>query len=133
MKRLLPLAALALAGCKTMADPVVEVREVEVPTPVACIDPAEIPAEPPTIGQRFNGDAKHDLAILAPNAQALRNRECIMCGEGVAIPMRVAFDNLEEVKRPASEDPSFTELWRSAGGEEEAVYRTVQRWRSQGK
>ena len=72
MKRLLPLAALALAGCKTMADPVVEVREVEVPTPVACIDPAEIPAEPPTIGQRFNGDAKHDLAILAPNAQALR-------------------------------------------------------------
>jgi len=64
---------------------------------------------------------------------ALRNRECIMCGEGVAIPMRVAFDNLEEVKRPASEDPSFTELWRSSGGEEEAVARTVQRWRSQGK
>jgi hypothetical protein len=64
---------------------------------------------------------------------ALRNRECIMCGEGVAIPMRVAFDNLEEVKRPASEDPSFTELWRGSGGEEEAVYRTVQRWRSQGK
>ena len=64
---------------------------------------------------------------------ALRNRECIICGEGVAIPIRVAFDNLEEVKRPASEDPSFTELWRTAGGEEEAVYRTVQRWRSQGK
>src|SRR6185437_5755003 len=64
---------------------------------------------------------------------ALRNRECIMCGEGVAIPMRVAFDNLEEVKRPASEDPSFTELWRTSGGEEEAVARTVQRWRSQGK
>jgi len=64
---------------------------------------------------------------------ALRNRECIMCGEGVAIPMRVSFDNLEEVKRPASEDPSFTELWRSSGGEDEAVLRTVQRWRSQGK
>ena len=64
---------------------------------------------------------------------ALRNRECIICGEGVAIPIRVAFDNLEEVKRPASEDPSFTDLWRGGGGEEEAVYRTVQRWRSQGK
>jgi hypothetical protein len=64
---------------------------------------------------------------------ALRNRECIICGEGVAIPIRVAFDNLEEVKRPASEDPSFTDLWRSAGGEEEQVMRTVQRWRSQGK
>jgi hypothetical protein len=64
---------------------------------------------------------------------ALRNRECIMCGEGVAIPMRVSFDNLEEMKRPASEDPSFTELWRISGGEEETVFRTVQRWRSQGK
>ena len=63
---------------------------------------------------------------------ALRNRECIICGEGVAIPIRVSFDNLEEAKRPASEDPSFVELWNGSGGEEEAVYRTVQRWRSQG-
>ena len=74
MTRLLPLAALALAlaGCKTLAPPPVEVREVLVPTPVTCIDPAEIPAEPPRVSRRFNGDAKHDLAILAPNAQALR-------------------------------------------------------------
>ncbi len=63
---------------------------------------------------------------------ALRNRECIICGEGVAIPIRVSFDNLEEIKRPASEDPSFVELWRESGGEEEAVQRTVQRWRTQG-
>ncbi|WP_095012776.1 ATP-binding protein [Tsuneonella mangrovi] len=63
---------------------------------------------------------------------ALRNRECIICGEGVAIPIRVAFDNLEENKRPASEDPSFVELWRESGGEEERVHRIVQRWRSQG-
>ncbi|MXP41760.1 DUF87 domain-containing protein [Altererythrobacter soli] len=64
---------------------------------------------------------------------ALRNRECIICGEGVAIPIRVSFDTLDETRRPASEDPSFTELWRSSGGEEDAVLRTVQRWRSQGK
>ena len=64
---------------------------------------------------------------------ALRNRECIICGEGVAIPIRVAFDNLEESKRPASEDPSFTDLWNESGGEEEQVIRTVQRWRAQGK
>lgn len=63
---------------------------------------------------------------------ALRNRECIICGEGVAIPIRVSFDNLEEIKRPASEDPSFVDLWNAPGGEEEAVHRTVERWRSQG-
>jgi len=64
---------------------------------------------------------------------ALRNREAIICGEGVAIPMRVSFDNLEEQKRPASEDPSFVDLWRQSGGEEDRVHRIVQRWRSQGK
>ncbi|MFC0204274.1 ATP-binding protein [Novosphingobium soli] len=64
---------------------------------------------------------------------ALRNRECIVCGEGVAIPMRVAFDDLEEAKRPASADPSFTRLWNETGGEEEMVLRTVQRWRAQGR
>ncbi|HKR91215.1 MAG TPA: DUF87 domain-containing protein [Novosphingobium sp.] len=64
---------------------------------------------------------------------ALRNRECIICGEGVSIPIRVSFDDLEEYKRPASADPSFTELWNSSGGEEEMVKRTVQRWRSQGR
>ncbi len=64
---------------------------------------------------------------------ALRNRECIICGEGVSIPIRVSFDNLEEVKRPASADPSFSELWNASGGEEEMVLRTVQRWRAQGR
>jgi len=63
---------------------------------------------------------------------ALRNRECIICGEGVAIPVRVSFDNLEEARRPASEDPSFVDLWRQSGGEEDRVQRIVQRWRSQG-
>ncbi len=64
---------------------------------------------------------------------ALRNRECIICGEGVSIPIRVSFDDLEEVKRPASADPSFSELWNLSGGEEEMVQRTVQRWRAQGR
>ena len=63
---------------------------------------------------------------------ALRNRECIICGEGVSIPIRVTFDSLEEHKRPASEDPSFAELWNQTGNEEEVVERVVMRWRSQG-
>ena len=64
---------------------------------------------------------------------ALRNRECIISGEGVSIPMRVSFDELEPIKRPASNDPSFAELWSRAGGEEQAVERTVQRWRAQSR
>jgi hypothetical protein len=64
---------------------------------------------------------------------ALRNRECIICGEGVAIPIRVALDTLEEDKRPASEDPLFSVLWQETGGEEAILERVVRRWRAQGR
>lgn len=64
---------------------------------------------------------------------SLRNRECIISGEGVSIPMRVSFDDLEASKRPASNDPSFHELWSKSGGEGLAVERTVQRWRAQSR
>ncbi len=64
---------------------------------------------------------------------ALRNREAILCGEGVSIPIRVSFDNLEENKRPASADPSFAQLWSQSGGEEEIIERVIKRWRAQGK
>jgi DNA helicase HerA-like ATPase len=64
---------------------------------------------------------------------ALRNRECIMVGEGVATPVRVTFDGLAEAKRPASSDPMFSELWRHTGGEDAILERTIRRWRAQGR
>ena len=63
---------------------------------------------------------------------ALRNRECIVCGEGVAIPIRVAFDDLAAERRPASGDPLFSQLWRETGQEDQIIARTIKRWRSQG-
>ncbi len=93
------------------------------------------------ISMRLNNDRDQEFvrAAMPEGARgfldaipALRNRECIICGEGVAVPIRVNFDTLEEARRPASEDPSFIELWNRSGGEEEIVERTVQRWRSQG-
>ena len=69
------LLVLLLGGC-AHAEPKVEVREVPVITtvemPVKCVNPADIPPEPGRVSQRFNGDARHDLEVLAPNAQALR-------------------------------------------------------------
>jgi uncharacterized protein len=64
---------------------------------------------------------------------ALRNRECIICGEGVTIPIRVSLDNLDPIKRPASSDPLFSQLWQQTGGEEEIVQRVITRWRTQGR
>ncbi len=54
-------------------------------------------------------------------------------GEGVAVPIRVRFADLEEARRPASGDPLFSELWRDVGGEDQILARTIKRWRSQGK
>ena len=64
---------------------------------------------------------------------ALRNRECIVCGEGVAIPLRVRFDDLEPEKRPASSDPSFASLWCQTGDEAGIITRTIKRWRGHGR
>ena len=65
---------------------------------------------------------------------ALRNRECIICGEGVSIPLRVQFDELEDFRRPASDDPSFSRLWGASGYDDaDAVHRTIARWRAQGR
>jgi hypothetical protein len=64
---------------------------------------------------------------------ALRNRECIVCGEGVSIPIRVRFDDLEPEKRPASSDPSFARLWRETGDEAGIISRTIKRWRGHGR
>ncbi|MEP9403010.1 ATP-binding protein [Sphingomonas silueang] len=64
---------------------------------------------------------------------ALRNRECIVVGEGVATPIRVLFDDLEPERCPASTDPSFSTLWRQTGEEDAIVARTIRRWRAQGR
>ena len=69
MKRAL-LLTVALAGCAH--EPKVEIREVPVPTPVTCVEPETIPEEPPRVAQLFNGNARHDLVIVADSAQELR-------------------------------------------------------------
>jgi uncharacterized protein len=94
------------------------------------------------IAMRLNNerDQAHVRAAMPEGARgfmdsipALRNRECVVCGEGVSIPMRIALDNLEENKRPASGDPLFSSLWRETGGEAEMIGRVIGRWRRQGR
>jgi uncharacterized protein len=94
------------------------------------------------ISMRLNNERDQDFVKAAmpegskgfvESIPALRNRECIICGEGVSIPIRVALDNLAEEKRPASSDPLFSDLWKKEGNEGEIIERVVKRWRSQGR
>ena len=94
------------------------------------------------IAMRLNNDRDQNFVKAAmpegargflDSIPALRNRECIICGEGVSVPIRVALDTLEEHRRPASADPSFARLWQEEGGEEDILGRTITRWRNQGR
>lgn len=94
------------------------------------------------ISMRLNNDRDqaHVRAAMPEGARgfldvipALRNRECIMCGEGVSVPVRVSFDTLESEKRPASNDPLFSDLWTETGDEQGMIERTIRRWRAQGR
>lgn len=71
---LLVLLALALivslAGCggvQSTPAPPTEVRTVTVNVPIAtpCVSASNIPAGPPHVGSRLNGDSVHDLDVVA--------------------------------------------------------------------
>jgi hypothetical protein len=68
-------AALALAACSTTptARPVVEkIVTVEKPIPVACVDKSKVPVEPKHVAGDLNGQAVHDLDVIAASAIELR-------------------------------------------------------------
>lgn len=58
-----------LAACQT-AQPGIEVRTVEVPTPVACVNAEEMPEETPR--SDLTGNARQDVVILAAENLDLR-------------------------------------------------------------
>ena len=62
---------------------------------------------------------------------ALRRGECVVCGEGVAVPMRVRVDLLGEAQRPRSADPMFSAQWAEPGHDPEMLDRVILRWRRQ--
>jgi len=78
MRRIYNAMALSLCAilmaCATSQPPAVRVErvEVKVPTPVACVDAGAVPAEPAKVGDRLNGQAAHDLDLVASSALQLR-------------------------------------------------------------
>jgi hypothetical protein len=93
------------------------------------------------IAMRLNNvrDQAQVQAILSEGSRnfveiipALQNRECIISGEGVPVPMRVRLDTLEADLRPASDDPVYSSRWRSGDHGEAMLTETVRRWREQG-
>jgi hypothetical protein len=82
--------------------------------------------------QNFIKSAVPDWAHgVVSGISALRNRECIVFGEAVPMPVRVAIEYLEEKRRPSSSDPRFTEAWNAPPADSGMVPRIISRWRNQ--
>ena len=82
--------------------------------------------------QNFIKSAVPDWAHgVVSGISALRNRECIVFGEAVPMPVRVAIDFLDEARRPSSSDPNFTASWNELQDDPAMVGRVISRWRNQ--
>jgi DNA helicase HerA-like ATPase len=73
---------------------------------------------------------EHALALM--NAlPSLRPQEAVVVGEGVPVPMRLRFDDLDGASRPKSSTAAFSAAWQSEIEEEDFVQETIKRWRRQ--
>ncbi len=83
--------------------------------------------------QVFVRRAMPDSAAGMLNAlPALRNQECIVVGEGVSVPMRIRFMDLEPYNRPQSDTAIFSDAWEYDQDRGESfLHDVVDRWRRQ--
>ncbi|MEM1307609.1 MAG: ATP-binding protein, partial [Pseudomonadota bacterium] len=63
---------------------------------------------------------------------ALGQREAIAFGDGVALPVRIKFDELAKENLPRSSTARFSEKWQSSVGDDDFLDRVVERWRTSG-
>jgi hypothetical protein len=78
--------------------------------------------------RRILPDAAHGLLAALP---ALHNREAIAVGEGVSLPMRLRFDELDVAFRPKSSTAVFSDAWQANVEGRAFLERTIDRWRHQ--
>jgi DNA helicase HerA-like ATPase len=82
--------------------------------------------------QEFVRHAVPESGLGLMNAlPALRMQEAVVVGEGVTIPMRIRFDDLEPEHQPRSGVASFSESWRDPEEAAHSIAATVERWRHQ--
>lgn len=60
---------------------------------------------------------------------SLRNRECLLVGEGIAAPSRVMIYDVDPTLLPNSNDPSFSSIWKQGDTTDDFVANIVSAWR----
>ena len=80
------------------------------------------------IVRRALPESAHGLLSALPS---LRTQEAVVVGEGVALPVRLRFDDLAPEHRPRSASAAFSARWQSEDRGRDFVAETVERWRLQ--
>jgi uncharacterized protein len=63
----------------------------------------------------------------------LGDREALILGQGVSMPMRIRFDELNGQKRPKNMNIGFSKSWKNQNMDRETLETIVSRWRMTGR
>ena len=63
---------------------------------------------------------------------ALGQREAIAFGDGVTLPVRIRFDEMQKEHLPRSSTARFSEMWQTSIGDAAFLDEVVERWRASG-
>ncbi len=81
---------------------------------------------------KFVHDAMPEGSMgLLSSLPSLKVQEAVVVGEGVTVPMRMRFDDLEPARRPRSATASFSTCWQDDVDGDDIVAETIERWRKQ--
>ena len=63
----------------------------------------------------------------------LGDREAIILGQGVSMPMRIMFDDLDRTAVPRNLNAGFSKSWKSPNMDRQTLESIVSRWRQSGR
>ncbi|HEY1963222.1 MAG TPA: DUF87 domain-containing protein [Rhizomicrobium sp.] len=63
----------------------------------------------------------------------LGDREAIILGQGVSMPMRITFDDLQSNAVPRNLNPGFSKTWKTPNMDRQQLEQIVSRWRQSGR
>ena len=82
--------------------------------------------------QVIKGSTYEGMVDLIDFLPLLGDREALILGQGVSMPMRIRFDELTTQKRPKNMNAGFSKSWKSQNMDREQLDTFVTRWRSVG-
>ncbi len=83
--------------------------------------------------QVMRSSAYEGTLDLLDTLPLLGDREAIILGQGVAMPMRITFDNLDPNAVPRNLNVGFSKAWKSPNMNRDELENIVSRWRQRGR